>query len=91
MSRTRAYRKEMRNKKIKRRQNDISQFGTFLYGKREVMIYGDTSGYLNKSHYGCIGGSKKTKTKNSYASYRHKGGYGKAVLYSRHDKNKSSI
>lgn len=43
-------------------------------------------GLLNKCHYGALGGWRlKTKTKNSYASYRHKGGYGKAKVYSGHD------
>ena len=35
--------------------------------------------------YTHFGKSAKTKPKNSHASYRHKGGYGKAITYSRHD------
>ena len=87
MSRAREYRIKMRKKKIKHRKNNIKQFGYFMFGKRENMIYGNTSGYLSRCHYGCLGGNRKTKTKNAYASYRHKGGYGKAILYSHHDKS----
>lgn len=38
---------------------------------------------MNKFSHG--GTAKKTKTKHSHASYRHKGGYGKAKQYKPHD------
>lgn len=90
MSRTKAFRREMRAEKIRKRRNNICSLGRFgrwgICGKLEKVIYGEKGGYLSKGHYGGFKSSKKTKTKNAYASYRHKGGYGKSVLYSRHDK-----
>ena len=48
-------------------------------------LYKDKGGYFSKGYYGAIDSCVKTKTKNAYASHRHKGGYGKAIYYSRHD------
>ena len=89
MSRTIAYRKEMRNKKIKQRKNKIIQLlycRCHLTNKDEEIIYGGKIGYLNKCHYGLLPSTTKTKAKNGYQTYRHKGEYGKAIRYSRHDK-----
>lgn len=86
MSRGREYRITMRENKIKSRRDNILNFGFYVMSKRNAMVTGDKSGYLNKCHYGGLGRGIKTKTKNSYASYRHKGGFGKALLHSRHDK-----
>ena len=92
MGRSKEYRREMQKIKIKQRRQKILQSVSYnfncyqLRNKDEGMLYGEKSGYLNKHHYGWLTNGIKTKTKNRYASYRHKGGYGKAVLYSRHDK-----
>lgn len=87
MSRTKEYRISMRKNKIRNRKEKILKFGSGIHCAGKInKIIDENPGYLNKCHYGGFRGSLKTKTKNSYASYRHKGGYGKAVLYSRHDK-----
>lgn len=89
MSRTRAYRKEIRNKKIKQRKNKIMQllhYRCLLTDKERQIIFKNKSGYLKKCHYNLISGGIKTKAKNMYTGKHHKGVYGKAVLYSRHDK-----
>lgn len=95
MNRPTAYRREMRNKKIKERQRKVRNIRSFyskdfetsyIHGNKiYCAVLGDTGGYLSKGYYGAIFSPRKTKTKNSYASYRHKGGYGKAILHSRHD------
>ena len=97
MNRSAAFRREMRNKRIKERQRKIKDLKSFyskefetsyIYGKKIYSaVFGDTGGYLSKGYYGAIFSPRKTKTKNAYASHRHKGGYGKAILYSRHDQS----
>lgn len=90
--RTKEYCRNIRIIKIIKRKNKIRQnlhrnFNPHHLKNKDIeILYGDKSGYLNKNHYGWLTNGIKTKTKNKYASYRHKGGYGKAILYSRHDR-----
>lgn len=95
MGRTRSYRIRVRKRKIKKRKDTIKSLSCYALKyscdcrhcqRLRDAIRGERSGYLADGYYGYIGGTTKTKTKNAYASYRHKGGYGKAILYSRHDK-----
>ena len=89
MSRPKEYRIIMRKNKIKRRKNKILQslhFNYFIKDKWDEIIHKDQPGYLNKCHYGYLGGGIKTKSKNMYTAKHHKGVHGKAILYSRHDK-----
>ena len=98
MSRTRAYRREMREQKIKQRRMKIKSVRRFysdefengyIHGRKiQSAVFGSKGGLLSKGYYGAIVSGKKTKTKNNCASYRHKGGYGKAVVYSGHDRRK---
>ena len=86
MSRTRAYRIEQRKLKIKRRKRLIRSLNhQVCYKKLLRALDGETEGLFSKCHYGALGGNIKTKTKNAYASYRHKGAHGKAKVYSGHD------
>ena len=86
MDRTRAYRIDMKNKKINRRKEQIKAYGVIINTNRiNAAILGEKDGLFSKGHYGTLGHGVKTKTKNAYASYRHKGGYGKACVYSGHD------
>ena len=86
MGRTRAYRIAVRKRKIEKRKHDIKNFGTAFSRKINHALEGNKEGFLSRGHYRALGKTRKTKTKNAYASYRHKGGYGKACVYSRHDK-----
>ena len=86
----------MRIRKIKQRKQKIKDVRRFYDGKYEngyihgrkiqSAVFGEKEGLLSKGYYGAICSGVKTKTKNACASYRHKGGYGKAVKYSGHDK-----
>lgn len=88
----------MRKRKIKQRMQkikDIRKFydealeTSYIHGRKIYnAVFGENSGFLNKEYYGAIRNGNKTKTKNACASYRHKGAYGKAIKYSRHDASK---
>ena len=98
MSRTRDYRIEVREKKIKQRQRKIRNLRAFdsyeyensIPHRRKIYtaVFGGKKGILAKHDYGAVTGGcpLKTKTKNRKALYRYKGAYGKATYYSRHDK-----
>lgn len=92
MNRTRDYRRKMRVRKINQRKNkilDLLSYRSSIGSKFEDTIYGDNkNGYLSKCHYGYLSYGKKTKAKNGYQTHRHKGEYGKAIRYSRHDGSK---
>ena len=98
MGRTREYRREMRKQKIEQRRMKIKSVRRFysdefengyIHGRKiQSAVFGTKGGLLSKGYYGAIVSGKKTKTKNNYASYRHKGGYGKAIVYSGHDMRK---
>lgn len=86
MARTRQYRIDVKNKKIRKRKRDIGNYGSVVYNEKLKSAFsGQKEGLFSKCHYGALGSGIKTKTKNAYASYRHKGGYGKACVYSKHD------
>ena len=86
MGRTRLYRIEMKKRKIHHRKEQIKAYGVNINtNKINAALLGEKDGLFSKGHYGALGHGVKTKTKNSYASYRHKGGYGKAFVYSGHD------
>lgn len=96
--RTISYRREMRKKKIEKRQNLIKaicydSFGhpelAFQYGSKIYnAIHNSKSGLLAKHDYGAItyGCPVKTNTKKAKASHRHMGAYGVAKNYKHHDK-----
>ena len=86
MRRTKQYRITMKKNKFKKRKRAISSYGRKHTKKVKCALSGEKEGPFNKCHYGALGNNVKTKTKNSYATYRHKGGYGKACVYSQHDK-----
>lgn len=90
MNRTREYRIAVRKKKIKQRKKkifDITDSPHRSYSTRiQKALYGDHEGLFNKWHYGTLTNGVKTKTKNVYITHRHKCGYGKACVYSNHDK-----
>lgn len=84
-------RRRTKNKQIQREQmiDDFGLNGGLLYERHQEKIK-NSSGYMrdgNVSHYVQVGRNPKTKTKDAYASYGHKGGYGKATNYSKHDQN----
>ena len=79
MGRTRSYRIRVRKRKIKKRQKFI----------KNVCHFDDIDvqdGHLAKKNLWAVGGARKTKTKNARVARHVKGDYGKAILYSRHDK-----
>ena len=86
MGRSREYRITVRQNKIQKRKKAICNYGYSYRKKINIALSGEKEGLFHKNHYGALGNGIKTKTKNAYASYRHKGGYGKACVYSRHDK-----
>lgn len=101
MKRDKNYRIGVRKKKIKQRSRKIKNSRIGIENghiitpdnKHEEKIKSAINcikpGLLAKGDYGAItkGVSVKTKTKKGHSSYRHKGGYGKSLNYSKHDKN----
>lgn len=95
--RDRSFRIEQRELKIKKRQRMIksvahpSDFVDLMpnnkHNNKIVSALGDKAGLLDKHDYGAItsGVSVKTNTRKGKASYKHKGAYGSANNYSRHD------
>lgn len=95
--RSREYRRIVRKKKIKSRKRMISNLAPIYIASKDAnlymrkihrAVYEDTGGLLAKHDYGAItsGCPTKTKAKKQYQTHRHKGSYGKAKHYSRHDK-----
>lgn len=95
--RTREYRRIVRRKKINGRKRMISNLAPIYIIANDAnsymckihrAVYEDTGGLLSKLDYGAItsGCPTKTKAKNQYQTHRHKGSYGKAKQYSKHDK-----
>ena len=82
-----AARRQKTENKLNQRKKLAKHFGWnggLLYKRQREKIT-ESTGYMrdgNVSHFVCCGGSIKTKTKNDRASYRCKGGYGKARHYS---------
>ena len=88
--RKRGYLREQRLKSIKKRRRLIKGQ---KYSGRYLGEWIDEpefkSGILAKGHNGLLGRggtAVKTNTRKGHASYRHKGAYGPADNYSRHDK-----
>lgn len=82
-----AARRQKTENKLNQRKKLAKHFGWnggLLYKRQREKIT-ESTGYMrdgNVSHFVCCGGGIKTKTKNDHASYRCKGGYGKARHYS---------
>lgn len=88
--RNRGYLREQRLKSIKKRRRLIKGQ---KYSGRYLGEWIDEpefkSGVLAKGHNGLLGRggtAVKTNTRKGHASYRHKGAYGPADNYSKHDK-----
>ena len=95
MGRTRSYRIRVRKRKIKKRQelirtlynyDDIQADDGSWYQREQDILSNKRGGYLAKNNLWSVGGSRKTKTKNTRVARHTKGNYGKAIIYSRHDK-----
>lgn len=86
MSRGLAENRKNKWKKIRERKKKYQDyFGPqgYIYGEVEEKI---PNGVFANNHILNHGGHTKTRTKNAYASYRHKGGYGKAEKWCSHDR-----
>lgn len=95
--RTKEFRRWKRNLKIKQRQEtalDIGHLESPCYATRSKHFSklkdaacGDRPGLFAKHDYGMLtdGKSMKTNVRKRQSSYRHKGGYGKAMVYTVHD------
>lgn len=91
MNRTTPERRTNRRRKIAQRKrllNSINQ--SWAGGQIDFCDFANIKdGYLENNNemnkYGQRGKAKKTKTKNSNATYRHKGAYGPAVKRTVHD------
>lgn len=84
MSRTKEEMREARQRKIEHRRHLLSYLDHAGRSAGAEDGYFANSGEISK--YITAGKSKKTKTKNGHASYRHKGTYGAAVDHSPRDK-----
>lgn len=96
--RTKQYRIKQRHLKIKKRQKMIKSvvhpkdyielMPNNKHLNKVVRALDEMPGLLDKHDYGAItsGVSIKTNTRKGRASYRHKGSYGKANNYNKHDK-----
>lgn len=89
--RNRGYLREQRLKSIKKRRRLIKDqkkySGWYLGECIDELEF--KSGILAKGHNGWLGRggtAVKTNTRKGHASYRHKGAYGLADNYSKHDK-----
>ena len=86
--RSRGYFRKQRLRNIERRKNLISECEAVRYLKT-LEDPDFKEGTLHKGHNGHLGmGGKavKTNTRKGHSTYRHKGAYGPADNYSRHDK-----
>lgn len=87
--RNQGYFREQRLRNIKRRWNIIKQKGSSIEPFEPLDDPNFEPGTLAKGHNGYCGKAGtavKTNTRKRHASYRHKGAYGPANNYSRHDK-----
>lgn len=71
-----------RKSKIKQRRGSNPYFLNYFEPIEDG--YFENNSIMN--YFGCAGCALKTKTRKGHASYRHKGAYGPAKRYSRHDK-----
>lgn len=88
--RDRGYLRQVRLGKIKERKRMSKEMTGYFnpFGIIEAVDEEHKDGYLAKGHNGylSLGHKKKTNTRKGHASYRHKGAYGKADNYTKHDK-----
>ena len=87
--RNRGYLRKQRLRNIERRKKLISQRELMYHGYKTLNDPDFKEGMLHKGHSGRLGmggTAVKTNTRKGHASYRHKGAYGPADNYSRHDK-----
>ena len=87
--RNRGYLRKQRLRNIERRKKLISQRELMYHGYKTLNDPDFIEGMLHKGHSGRLGmggTAVKTNTRKGHASYRHKGAYGPADNYSRHDK-----
>lgn len=88
---TRGERRRRRNRKIKQRMKlaiNINHFQGDAKAGITLEDLGEPGYFANNDEankWGQFGRAKKTKARHSHASYRHKGGYGKAIVYCPHD------
>lgn len=91
MNRTEPERRANRRRKIAQRKRLLNSINKSWFGPQSDFCdaVGIKDGYLDNNNemnkYGQRGKAKKTKTKNSHASYRHSGAYGPAVKRTPHD------
>ena len=91
MNRTTPERRANRRRKIAQRKRLLNSINkswsdsqsNFCDAEKIKDGYLDNNNEMNK--YGQRGKAKKTKTKNSHATYRHNGAYGPAVKRTVHD------
>ena len=100
--RTRDYRRNVRKKAINKTKQKIlncawwspEQTADRNPNNRLVeALYGKKSGLFSKHDYSAIGGysAMKTKTKNMRTHpHRHKGSFGPAIYYNRHDRKEKA-
>ena len=87
--RNRGYYRERRLKSIERRKEIIRQNGSSIRPFEPLNDPNFKEGTLAKGHNGYCGNAGKavkTNRRKGHTSYRHKGAYGPANNYSRHDK-----
>lgn len=84
MSRTKEEVRANRQKKIDKRRRLLTHLDYTGRANNAEDGYFANSGEVSK--YTTAGKSRKTKAKNGYASYRHKGAYGAAVDYKPRDR-----
>lgn len=86
--RDRGYYREQRIRNINKRKNKIKHNTPPWWRWKTVEDDDFVPGKIHKGHYGYLGSggtNVKTNTRKGHASYRHKGAYGKADNYKRHD------
>jgi thioredoxin-related protein len=86
----RGERRRIRKRKIKQRMNKAKHFiPAWVYKDKSAEEIFDIPGYFSNNNemnkYANGGCAKKTKSRKGHQTYRHKGTYGKAVNYSKHD------
>lgn len=96
MNRTKPEQRANRRRKIAQRKKLINSINNSWTTGVDFCDYAEIKdGYLDNNNemnkYGQRGRAKKTKTKNSNASYRHKGAYGAAIQRTVHDQRQVDI
>lgn len=87
--RSRGYFRKQRLRNIERRKNLISEHEAVHYLNKTLEDPDFKVGTLHKGHNGHLGmGGRavKTNTRKGHSTYRHKGAYGPANNYKKHDR-----